>query len=138
MERLGGGGCTGSREVERLLLSFSKSTVNNAGNYRGRQNKRREGERREEGGKYCSPVPNKHQTQVRVSLPQEPGERNFRLGCSPQPLTHQSIGIPEPPTVTERCERKGKCRNSDILPPCSTPHPPGASRGAGAGSGAST
>lgn len=57
-----GWGGTGSREVERLLLSFSKSTVNNAGNYRGRQNRRREGERREEEGKYCSPVPNKYQT----------------------------------------------------------------------------
>lgn len=30
---------TGSGEVERLLLSSSKSTVNNAGNYQGRQKK---------------------------------------------------------------------------------------------------
>lgn len=30
----------GSREVERLLLSSSKSTVNNAGNYQGRPKKR--------------------------------------------------------------------------------------------------
>lgn len=130
------GGGTGSREVERLLLSFSKSTVNNAGNYRGRQNRRREGERREEEGKYCSPVPNKYQTQVKVSLPaQEPGE-DFRLVLlSSAPHTSKHQHVPEPPTVTER---KRKCRNSDILPPRRTPQPPGASREEGAGSGALT
>lgn len=70
----------GSREVERLLLSSSKSTVNNAGNYQGRQKKKgrdgdlenergREGGRkggrgqkeREEEGKHYSSVPSKHE-----------------------------------------------------------------------------
>ena len=44
----GGGNDTGSREVERLLLSSAKSTVNNAGNYQGRQ-KKKGGGMREEG-----------------------------------------------------------------------------------------
>lgn len=45
----GVGGCMGCREVERLLLSFSKSTVNNAGNYRG-ETKQAEGGRKTRGG----------------------------------------------------------------------------------------
>ncbi len=43
---------TGSRKVERLLLSSSKSTVNKAGNYQGRQKKkgrRGSGERERKG-----------------------------------------------------------------------------------------
>lgn len=66
----------GSREVERLLLSSSKSTVNNAGNYQGGQKKKgatglwrtredgKEGGRRkerEEEGKHYSSVPSKHE-----------------------------------------------------------------------------
>jgi len=35
-----GGKETGSREVERVLLSSSKSSVNNAGNYQGRPKKK--------------------------------------------------------------------------------------------------
>ena len=66
------------KEVERLLLSSSKSTVNNAGNYQGRQKnwgdralgseRGREGRRkggrqkeREEEGKHYSSVPSKHE-----------------------------------------------------------------------------
>lgn len=64
------------KEVERLLLSSSKSTVNNAGNYQGRQKKGRQGsgeqeikgkgeggrkKEREEEGKHYSSVPSKHE-----------------------------------------------------------------------------
>lgn len=52
-------GGAGGREVERLLSSTSESTVNNAGNYRGRQKKKegrrdsgeQEGQGRREEGK---------------------------------------------------------------------------------------
>lgn len=66
----------GGREVERLLSSTSESTVNNTGNYRGRQKKRRETgfwrargagrkarrtKERAEKGKHYSSMPSKHQ-----------------------------------------------------------------------------
>lgn len=54
----------GGREVERPLLSSSKSTVNNAGNYQETKKGESKGGRqkeREEEGKYCSSVPSKHE-----------------------------------------------------------------------------
>lgn len=77
-----GDGRRGGREVERLLLSPSKSTVNNAGNYQGRHTqkrktgetdfwrareagegggRRREREEQQEEGKHHSSVPSKHE-----------------------------------------------------------------------------
>lgn len=68
---------TGSREVERVLLSSSKSTVNNAGNdqgdkkksgdghwrtrERGRKEGREEERKRGGGSKHHSSVPSKHE-----------------------------------------------------------------------------
>lgn len=46
-----GDGRRGGREVERLLLSPSKSTVNNAGNYQGRHTKKGKRGRRISGGR---------------------------------------------------------------------------------------
>lgn len=90
------GGGAGSREVERLLSSFSKSTVNNAGNYHGRQNRRRKGERKKERRRRIN-IAAQCQTNIRrrekLSFTSCNGEREelpFRLCCL-HSVTSQSI-----------------------------------------------
>lgn len=101
-EKESGEGRGESREVERLLLSSSKSTVNNAGNYQGRQKKWRRGLwRTSEGGKEGG----REGGRKKEREEEEEGKH-----YSSVPSKHEMLGYfnKKPPFIWERRRRRGR------------------------------
>lgn len=122
----------GGREVERLLLSFSKSPVNNAGNYHGRQNRRRKGDRKKETRRRRINIAAQCQTNMRrrekssftfCNRAREREALPFGFYCLDS-IRSQSINTflrRRPSQLSDRGgygrKRKRKCRNCESLDP---------------------